>query len=222
MFNNLESFIIQQGVKEVLLAAESDNNPKSPESQKLKSVMERCGVVITEHPKAKFKTNSIEQDLLRILKESDQPLVTSKLELKLAMAACAGLLSYISLWDDGDEGSYSLTHHELGQYLRLDASALRALHIMPDFTGLGGSGRNMSIFSVLNKCRTAQGTRLLAQWLKQPLTAVHQIQKRQLLVEAFVENSLLRQTLRVGHNNIDGPGSLLLLIFCGSRMTTLK
>lgn len=113
------------------------------------------------------------------------------------MACASALISYLDLLEESNEGVYKLQHHELGQFLRLDASALRALHVMPDLTGLGGSGRNMSIFSVLNQCKTAQGTRLLAQWLKQPLTAVHQIQRRQTLVEAFVDAPLTRQTLRV-------------------------
>lgn len=180
----------------MLLPAEGDS--KSPETQKLRATVERCGVVITERKKADFKTANIEQDLQRLLKESDQPSLCAKLELKLAMACANALLSYLTLLEDeANEGVYTLLHHDLGQFLRLDASALRALHIMPDFSGLGGSGRNMSLFSVLNHCKTAQGTRLLAQWLKQPLTNVHQIRKRQDLVEAFVEAPLLRQTLRV-------------------------
>lgn len=174
-----------------------EGDSKSPEVQKLKGTIERCGVVITERKKSEFKSGNIEQDLQRLLRQADQPLLGSKLELKLAMSCASALISYLNLLEEANEGAYSLEHHDLGQFLRLDASALRALHIMPDFTGLGGSGKNMSIFSVLNHCKTAQGTRLLAQWLKQPLTNVHQIRKRQDLVEAFVEAPLLRQTLRV-------------------------
>ena len=36
----------------------------------------------------------------------------------------------------------------------------------------------MSLFGLLNTCRTAQGTRLLAQWLQQPLLDVAEIGKR--------------------------------------------
>lgn len=46
---------------------------------------------------------------------------------------------------------------------------------MPDPTGMGGSNKNMSLFGLLNRCKTAQGTRLLAQWLKQPLVNLHSI-----------------------------------------------
>lgn len=46
---------------------------------------------------------------------------------------------------------------------------------MPDPTGMGGSNKNMSVFGLLNRCKTSQGTRMLAQWLKQPLVNLHKI-----------------------------------------------
>lgn len=40
---------------------------------------------------------------------------------------------------------------------------------------MGGSNKNMSVFGLLNRCKTSQGTRMLAQWLKQPLVNLHKI-----------------------------------------------
>lgn len=84
--------------------------------------------------------------------------------------------------------------------MRLDGSALRALHLFPDTNALGGGGsaaaRTMSVFGLLNRCKTSQGTRLLGRWIKQPLVNLHEIQKRQDLVAVFEGDDLCRQVLR--------------------------
>lgn len=79
----------------------------------------------------------------------------------------------------------------------------------------------MSVFGLLNRCKTAQGTRLLAMWLKQPLVNRHIIRaffrspnpgrkcplrlttlgtravQRQDLVECLVEQQEFRQAIAV-------------------------
>lgn len=125
---------------------------------------------------------------------------TAEFEFKAAMTAVNPLLNYLSLLSDSSNfGSYKLVTHDLAQYMRLDASALRALHLFPDTTALGGgsaASKSMSIFGVLNKCKTSQGTRLLGRWIKQPLVNLHSIQNRQDLVQAFINDALLRQIMR--------------------------
>lgn len=39
------------------------------------------------------------------------------------------------------------------------------------------SGKNTTLHGLLNKCKTAQGTRLLGGWLKQPLVNLHEIRE---------------------------------------------
>lgn len=100
--------------------------------------------------------------------------------------------------------------------MRLDASALTALNLMPG--PQDGSQKSMSLYGLLNKCKTAQGSRLLMQWLKQPLLSVEEISKcyyinhklftrsdsgcedrRQDLVEVFFNDTELRQSLQSDH-----------------------
>lgn len=42
-------------------------------------------------------------------------------------------------------------------------------------TYIQGSNKNTTLFGLLNKCKTAQGSRLLGSWLKQPLVNRHEI-----------------------------------------------
>lgn len=91
------------------------------------------------------------------------------------MSALSALLIYLSLLSDPSlQGQFKIHRHDLSQYMKLDASAVKALNLMPSPTELGGN-KNMSLYGLLNRCKTAQGQRLLARWLKQPLVNLHEI-----------------------------------------------
>lgn len=62
-------------------------------------------------------------------------------------------------------------------YMRLDASALRALNLNEGPGNSGPSNRNTTLLGLLNKCKTAQGTRLLSSWIKQPLVVAWDIRE---------------------------------------------
>ena len=87
--------------------------------------------------------------------------------------------------DPDNHEKFKIRTHDLEQYMRLDASALKALSLVD--TASGSSRKNDTLFGLLNKCKTAQGARLLGIWLKQPLTNLHEIRRRQDLVQLFVD-----------------------------------
>nr|CAG8502494.1 9493_t:CDS:10 [Entrophospora candida] len=160
--------LIQLGVKECIITTDD----KDHEILKLK---------------ADFSTKNIEQDLNRLLGKAIS--VTSLPEFKLenAMSACACIINYLSLLSDQSNfGNYSLRLHDISKFMRLDASAISALNLFS--TKQDGTNAISSLYGLLNKCVTSQGSRLLCRWLKQPLMNKNEIEQRHDLVEIFVTN----------------------------------
>ncbi|PVH88009.1 DNA mismatch repair protein msh-2 [Cadophora sp. DSE1049] len=195
LYSNFESLLIQLGVKECLIQV--DKSDKDVEMNKLKAIIDSCGIAISERAGGDFGTKDIDQDLARLLKDEKAAGTLPQTDLKLAMGSAAALIKYLGvLHDPSNFGQYQLYQHDLSQFMKLDAAALKALNLMP---GPRDGAKTMSVFGLLNHCKTPVGSRLLAQWLKQPLMSKDEIEKRQQLVEAFVEDSELRQTIQEEH-----------------------
>jgi DNA mismatch repair protein MSH2 len=113
--------------------------------------------------------------MLRTITKHSPDDFVAEFDLKNAMSALSALLIYLSLLSDPNlHGQFRLHRHDLTQYMKLDASALKALNLMPNPLEMGGS-KNMSLYGLLNRCKTSQGQRLLGRWLKQPLVNMHEI-----------------------------------------------
>ncbi|KAI8938464.1 MutS-like protein [Plenodomus lindquistii] len=195
LYSNFESLLIQLGVKECLIQV--DASKKDVELAKLRTIADNCGCAVAERAQGDFGTKDIEQDLPRLLKDERAASTLPATELKLAMGAAACLIRYLGVMSDSSNfGQYQLYQHDLTQYMKLDAAALKALNLMP---GPRDGTKNMSLYGLLNHCKTPTGSRLLAQWLKQPLMNVQEIERRQQLVEAFVNDTELRQTMQEEH-----------------------
>ena len=195
LYSNLESLLIQLGVKECLV--QLDASKKDVELAKIRTIADSCGIAVAERAIGDFGTKDIEQDLSRLLRGELAVGILPQTDLKLAMGSAAALIKYLGvLSDPSNFGQYQLYQHDLSQYMKLDASALKALNLMP---GPRDGSKNMSLYGLLNHCKTPVGSRLLAQWLKQPLMSLEEIEKRQQLVEAFVVDTELRQTMQEEH-----------------------
>jgi DNA mismatch repair protein MSH2 len=195
LYSNFESLLIQLGVKECLVQV--DKSEKNVEMSKLKAIIDSCGVAVSERSGTDFGIKDIDQDLARLLKDEKASGTLAQTDLKLAMGSAAALIKYLGvLHDPSNFGQYQLYQHDLSQFMKLDASALKALNLMP---GPRDGSKTMSLYGLLNHCKTPVGSRLMAQWLKQPLMNKDEIEKRQQLVEAFVEDTELRQTMQEEH-----------------------
>ncbi|KAK3077755.1 MutS-like protein, partial [Coniosporium uncinatum] len=202
LYSNFESLLIQLGVKECLIQAQpakkdGDKPKKDVELEKLRQIADNCGCAVSERSAGDYATRDIDQDLSRLLRDERALGVLPQTDLKLAMGSAAALIKYLGvLTDESNFGQYQLYQHDLSQYMKLDAAALKALNLMP---GPRDGSKTMSLYGLLNHCKTPVGGRLLAQWLKQPLMSVEEIEKRQQLVEVFVVDTELRQTLQEEH-----------------------
>ncbi|KAL5722268.1 MutS-like protein [Ranunculus cassubicifolius] len=197
-FTNVESTLVALGCKECLLPPESE---KFVESRKLLEALSRCGVLVTERKKNEFKSRDLVQDLSRLVKGSIEPVRDLTCNLELASGALGALLSYADLLaDESNYGNYRIQRYKLDSYMRLDSAAIRALNVLESKTD---ANKNFSLFGLMNRtCTAGMGKRLLNRWLKQPLLDVVEINRRLDMVQAFVEDTELRQDLRQHLNKI--------------------
>ncbi|KDP20084.1 hypothetical protein JCGZ_05853 [Jatropha curcas] len=191
-FTNVESALVALGCKECLLPIESG---KSTECRPLHDALARCGVMLTERKKNEFKTRDLVQDLSRLVKGSIEPVRDWVSGFEFAAGALGALLSYAELLaDESNYGNYTIRKYNLDSYMRLDSAAMRALNVLESKTD---ANKNFSLFGLMNRtCTAGMGKRLLHMWLKQPLLDVNEINCRLDLVQAFVEDTALRQDLR--------------------------
>ena len=85
------------------------------------------------------------------------------------------------LSDKNQSNRFHLKTHQPDLYMRLDKAAMIALNIFPDQRqrpDFSANAKSSNLYGLLNHCRTAQGQRLLMQWLKQPLTDTAKISEK--------------------------------------------
>lgn len=147
----LESLVVQLGAKEVVLPRDlAEQHPV--DGRRIRELLSRCAALPSERPKALFATKSLDQDLRRLLRDSNLEQHRPVLDRPLASAATAAVISFLELPADQDNfGRYSLSLHDSGRYMRVDAEAQRALNVL---RGKADTADTFSLYGLLNRCRT--------------------------------------------------------------------
>lgn len=194
VFSGLEGVLVAMNVKEAVLCQSDFNNFKK---EKLQHVVERCGVVMTEMAKEVFKEAGVDADLGRLVGGHLQ--IAKYLDSKASCSAAAALIDYMRIMEDEAlEGKVKLAELGGGKFMQLDNNVMRALNIMP-YPGDGG--KNGSLYSLLNRTKSAMGGRLLRKWLSQPLQNMQEINNRLDVTEALINDPSCCRDVRDLHIN---------------------
>jgi DNA mismatch repair protein MSH2 len=189
--SELQACLVQLGPKECLLVS----SDRHSDSGRLRQLLSRCGLLITDRKRTEFSSKDIVQDLNRLLKleTGSSSVGLPQLDMKVAMESLSAVIRYMELLsDEANFSVYRLQTVDTANYMRLDGSAAKALSLNQE----PGQPLSTSLTGLLNQCITPPGKRLLPQWLKQPLLDKKSIEERLDLVEALFSDVYLRMSLQ--------------------------
>ncbi len=135
-------------------------------------------------------------------------------ERPMAVMALGALLTYLF-----DTQKQSLSHirklqiSDSHRYMSLDKATMKNLELTETLFEKKLQG---SLLGVLDKTRTAMGSRKMKQWLREPLNQVDPICRRLDAVEALVDDVLLRNDLREHLKQVYDLERLTGRVACGS------
>ena len=115
-------------------------------------------------------------------------------EYPLGVSAAAAIIHYIYQNSPGPKPHISAlraVHDE--KYMGLDSFTVRNLEL---FQSLATQGTHGTLISIIDRTRTAPGSRLLKQWLRIPLQDREAIEERLCRVEELINDGQLRDDLR--------------------------
>ena len=115
-------------------------------------------------------------------------------DVPLLFYAVGSVLGYLRQTQKSDVTHLqALQIRSAGDSMNLDRATLKNLELTETLFEHKVQG---SLLGVLDRCRTAMGSRKMKQWLRQPLNSVEPIQKRLDAVELLTQDILLRNDLR--------------------------
>jgi len=183
LLSNVEVALIQLGAVECIVPATLAC------LEKVREICKNCNIACNTVKASDFSGDEGQIDIAKLMADDQFAILEHP---ALGLKAANGLVSYLRLFSsDSNLKAFKFFSYNLDAYLKLDDTALRSLHVFSTTNGSSGS-----LYSLLNQCKTGQGSRLLDQWLRQPLRSKVDIDARLDAVETFVESPNVRQSLR--------------------------
>ncbi len=105
-------------------------------------------------------------------------------EHRRALACALQVMKYVNATDPSVQKTLIPSYRELKECLQIDENAVASLELIKSQEG----GRAGSLWALLDKTKTAIGSRKLKEWILHPLLDPAEIAQRQNCVEAFVTN----------------------------------
>ncbi|ESO08158.1 hypothetical protein HELRODRAFT_190918 [Helobdella robusta] len=196
---NVESVVVQLRPRECLLCEGFAGSVGGAGDESLQAVLQRNGVTVTERKKSDFESSGIALDMNRLLKfpkSSQNPTFAtySEANLTVALSSLSASIKYLDLLSDASYfNQFHISTFQFGNFVKLDGAASRALNLLP--SPQDGPGSHRSMFTLLNRCRTHVGQKLLSSWIHQPLVDPNQIDDRLDILQRLIDNSELRACL---------------------------
>ena len=201
-FGELEALIVLLGPKECILPG------MDGDFGIMKKLLERNGVMVTMRKKNDFavEKDDLVQDLNKLLHfaagQQESANTLPEISKTIAMSSLGAAIHYLELINEPtNHGHFELKLLNLNRFVHLDGAAVSALNIFPKPGVMHSSAsfKWQSILGVVDRCRTPQGHRLIAQWLKQPLRSYELIKDRHDIVECLVDSTTTRSALHDDH-----------------------
>ncbi|KAI3658583.1 hypothetical protein MP638_006254 [Amoeboaphelidium occidentale] len=194
-----ESLLLQFNVKEITYEVKSNDDSYLIE-KKIRAIVNNCDIAEYSALKSgtkKASSSSVLTDFLAFsdvnddsLDEMDKKSLETFNETLKAFASddiVNKLVTEVlaSTLDKNSDFKLRPEVYDIRDFMSLDSSAVFALDLFPRGAN---APQTSSLFGILNKCRTKQGSRLLECWIRQPSLNYDELLKRQSMVEMFVEN----------------------------------
>ena len=149
----------------------------------------------TTRPDWTFRIKTAQEALLRQLKVKTLTGFGFDEEAdRLALEAAGSALDYLrETQKQSLEHLDSLTKYRNGSRLEIDQATIRSLEVLQTT----GGRRDGSLLSILDRCVTPMGSRLLTEWVVYPLTKIDQIDERLDAVEELFGDESARGEIRL-------------------------